>query len=201
MEQLQQANVGNPENIGQSVQAAEYSPLKYQMELGTRLMETGFQGGSATNRQAMANQGAIDKQIAEERMLLDTERRTERAGHKTNLGTLTAIIAEFDDAIDNANMDDPAVARYMPAVIRKRQQLQALMDLGGRNPRYLAGILKQNETSQSLTPQKQAKMIDRAFSPSDEAGSEGTSTEQSPKKDTTTPSKDWHSTPSSNSLD
>ena len=198
MDQLQQANVGNPENILQSVQAAEYSPLKYQMELGSQLMTGGFQGGSATNRQAMTNQAAMDREKYAEEGAIRTEKRTERSQQKADLGTLTAIIADFDDAIENANMDDPSVTHYLPAVIRKRDQLLKLLELGGRNPKYLGGILKQNETSQSLTPQKQAKMIDRPYKTEDENKPEGQ--EKSPKKDATKTSGGWHSTPSTNTI-
>jgi hypothetical protein len=188
MDQLQQANVGNPENILQSVQAAEYSPLKSQMELGVRLMDAGFQGGSATNRQAMTNQAAMDRDRFEEQANMRTEQRTERSQRQSDLGTLTQIIAEFDDVIDNADMNDPVAQERIPALIRKRMQLADLFAQGGRNGKYLGGILKQGTESGFLTTDKQGLIREMTATKAKEEAEKNATSEGKPKEKTETSS-------------
>jgi hypothetical protein len=193
MEQLQQANVGQGENIANSLQAAEYAPLKYQMDLGTKLMEQGFSNASETNRH-MASINSAEAATKERYRREDLDqRRADRDFQRGQIGTLTAIINEFDDAIVNANMNDPAVARKMPAVMRKREQLQRLLELGGRNPQYLAAILGRNATTGSLSPQVQAALVDRPYNPKEKPEQGETA-----KKPEEAKENDWHNNPSSN---
>lgn len=127
------------------------------MELGTKLMTEGFNNANATNRQAMANQAAMDQKRYEEASAIRTEKRAEDSAYRSNLGSLTQIIAEFDDVIDNADMNDPVAQERVPALIRKREQLAQLLAERGRNGKYLGGILKQANESGFLTPEIQGK--------------------------------------------
>lgn len=165
MQQLQQANVGQGENILTSAQAADYSPLKYQMDLGSKLMEQGFQQASETNRTAMNNAQRSAEQATTERNTINAEKRLMMNQHKTNLGTLSQLISEYDDIIDNADMEDPIAQQTIPALMRKREQLAGLMAVNGKSPQYLSGVLKygigtDRYTRPLLDPTVQAETAD-----------------------------------------
>ena len=72
-------------------------------------------------------------------------------------GTLTQMIAEMDDILDSADMNDPVVADRVGAISRKRMQLEQLLSKGGK-PAYLGGIIKQGNESGMLSAQAQGEI-------------------------------------------
>ena len=112
-------------------------------------------------------------------------------------GTLTQMIAEMDDILDSADMNDPVVADRVGAISRKRMQLEQLLSKGGK-PAYLGGIIKQGTESGMLSAQAQGEIGQmRGQAPVEKS----TETNQQPKKDDKPKEQsNWSDDPSSNEI-
>jgi len=157
MDQLRQADVGQGEDINSSVQAANYAPLTAQMDLGSKLMQSGFAGAASTQRQLMAEDAVRQRDVMSNRREDMLSRRKEMDAGDEYEGTLTQMIAEMDDIVDSADMNDPVVADRVGSIVRKRNQLEQLLSKGAK-PAYLGGIIKQGTESGMLSAQAQGEV-------------------------------------------
>lgn len=200
MDQLQQASGGQGESIQASVAAANYAPLASQMDLGSKLMEQGFSGASATSRQLMAEDAVRQRDMAQYRREDQLAREKEMNQRMEYQGTLTQMISEMDDIMDSADMNDPVVADRVGAIARKRMQLAELLQRGGKSA-YLGGILKQGEASGFLNAQTQGEIGQMRGSAPVEKGVEAGQQSQQPNKEEKPKEQGhWSDDPSSNEI-
>ena len=197
MDQLQQAGIGDGENIASSLQAATYAPLTSQMELGSKLMEQGFSGASMASRENAAYQDAMNRQKYGDRREDMLSRKKEMDAGDEYEGTLTQMIAEMDDIVDSADMNDPVVADRVGSIVRKRNQLEQLLSKGAK-PAYLGGIIKQGTESGMLSAQAQGEVGQMRGQAPQEEGEQKKPAEQKAEK----PKEEanWSDNPSSNEI-
>jgi len=197
MQQLQQAGIGAGEDIASSVQAANYAPLESQMELGSKLMESGLAGAASTQRQLMAEDAVRQRDAMQYRREDMLNRKKEMSLADEYKGTLTQMIAEMDDIVDSADMNDPVVADRVGAIVRKRNQLEQLLSKGAK-PAYLGGIIKQGTDSGMLSAQTQGEIGQmRGQAPKSEAEQKQPAEQKAekPKQES-----NWSDDPSSNEI-
>ena len=170
------------------------------MDLGSKLMEQGFAGASATSRQLMAEDAVRQRDMAQYRREDQLAREKEMNEGDAYRGTLTQMIAEMDDIMDSADLNDPVVADRVGAIARKRMQLAELLQKGGK-PAYLGGILKQGEASGFLNAQTQGEIGQMRGSAPVEKSTEASQQTQQPKKDEKPKEQGhWSDDPSSNEV-
>lgn len=134
--------------------ATDVPTLDSMLKLSAELTNQGYQGGSATNRQAMSN----DVAYAQLRNRQEESEQAATDDEEEQRGMLSQLISEYDDILDTADPEDPIFQQRAPALMRKREQLIGLMN----NKRYggprLSGILKRGLQSEFLNPVTQGEV-------------------------------------------
>lgn len=134
--------------------ATDVPTLDSMLKLTAELTSQGYQGGSATNRQAMSN----DVAYAQLKAKKDESDQAATDDEEEQRGMLSQLISEYDDILDTADPSDPIFQQRAPALLRKREQLVNLM----KNKRYagprLSGILKRGLQSEFLNPVTQGEV-------------------------------------------
>lgn len=150
------------------------SMLKFSAELASQ----GYQGGSATNRQAMSENVAraqLQQKQKDSDQAADDDEEEQR-------GMLSQLISEYDDILDTADPNDPIFQQRAPALLRKREQLVSLMN----NKRYggprLSGILKRGLQSEFLNPVTQGEVGEMVSQKSDGKKQPAAQNEKAPEK-------------------
>jgi hypothetical protein len=124
------------------------------LKMTAGLAEQGYQGGSATQRQQMSNDVAY-AQLRFKQKQSDQEAEDDE---ELQRGTLSQLINEYDDILDTSDPNDPIFQERAPSMMRKRDQLQALLQNKKYDAPRLSGILKRGFESQMLEPTVQGEI-------------------------------------------
>lgn len=134
--------------------ATNVPTLDSMLKLTAQLGAQGFEGASATNRQAMSNDVAYSQLRAKQEesdQAADDDEEEQR-------GMLSQLINEYDDILDTADPEDPIFQMRAPALMRKREQLIGLMNNKKYGGPRLSGILKRGLQSEFLNPVTQGEV-------------------------------------------
>lgn len=134
--------------------ATDVPTLDSMLKMTAGLAEQGYQGGSATQRQQMSNDVAY-AQLRFKQKQSDQEAEDDE---ELQRGTLSQLINEYDDILDTSDPNDPIFQERAPSMMRKRDQLQALLQNKKYDAPRLSGILKRGFESQMLEPTVQGEI-------------------------------------------
>jgi len=134
--------------------ATDVPTLDSMLKLSAELTNQGYQGGSATNRQAMSNDVAYAQ-------LRNRQEESEQAANdeeEEQRGMLSQLISEYDDILETADPEDPIFQQRAPALMRKRDQLIGLMNNKKYGGPRITGILRRGLQSEFLNPVTQGEV-------------------------------------------
>ena len=158
--------------------ATDVPTLDSMLKLTAELTNQGYQGGSATNRQAMSNDVAYAqlraKQAESEQAATDEE--------EEQRGMLSQLISEYDDILDTSDPEDPIFQQRAPALMRKRDQLIGLMNNKKYGGPRITGILRRGLQSEFLNPVTQGEIGEMVSEKSEAKKQPAAQNEKAPQK-------------------